>query len=54
FAKSLNHFSSIHRLNMSSTALAKLERLSLVSKISAEVQNHVGVNDKSVAEYLLA
>ncbi|KXS09372.1 hypothetical protein M427DRAFT_39076 [Gonapodya prolifera JEL478] len=38
---------------MSANALAKLERLSLVSKISAEVQNHVGVNDKSVAEFLL-
>lgn len=31
-----------------------LELLSLVSKVTSELQNHVGVNDKTLAEFLIA
>ncbi|KJZ77786.1 Pre-mRNA-splicing factor ATP-dependent RNA helicase prp22 [Hirsutella minnesotensis 3608] len=31
-----------------------LELLSLVSKVSSELQNHVGINDKTLAEFLIA
>lgn len=34
--------------------LAELERLSLISKISSELQNHLGVSDKDLAEYVIA
>ncbi|PHH85730.1 hypothetical protein CDD83_11243 [Cordyceps sp. RAO-2017] len=31
-----------------------LELLSLVSKVSSELQNHVGISDKTLAEFLIA
>ncbi|CEJ89951.1 Putative ATP-dependent RNA helicase DHX8 [[Torrubiella] hemipterigena] len=34
--------------------LLNLELLSLVSKVSSELQNHVGVGDKTLAEFLIA
>lgn len=34
--------------------LAKLEELSLVSKICTELENHLGVNDKDLAEFIIA
>lgn len=34
--------------------LASLELLSLVSKITSELSNHLGINDKSVAEFVIA
>lgn len=33
--------------------LAKLEELSLVSKVASELQNHTGTNNKTIAEYLI-
>ena len=34
--------------------LASLELLSLVSKITSELQNHLGINDKTLAEFVIA
>lgn len=34
--------------------LVKLEELSLVSKICTELENHLGVNDKDLAEFIIA
>lgn len=34
--------------------LSKLERLSLVSKICVELENHLGINDKDVAEFIIS
>ncbi|RWS04771.1 ATP-dependent RNA helicase DHX8-like isoform 1 [Dinothrombium tinctorium] len=34
--------------------LKKLEYLSLVSKICTELENHLGINDKDLAEYIIA
>lgn len=34
--------------------LASLELLSLVSKVTSELQNHLGINDKILAEYVIA
>ena len=34
--------------------LDKLEELSLVSKICTELENHLGTNDKVLAEYMIA
>ncbi|TQS32718.1 hypothetical protein Golomagni_06961, partial [Golovinomyces magnicellulatus] len=34
--------------------LLNLELLSLVSKVTSELQNHVGVNDKTLAEFIIA
>lgn len=34
--------------------LQKLEELSLVSKICTELENHLGINDKDLAEYIIA
>ncbi|XP_076067983.1 ATP-dependent RNA helicase pea [Oratosquilla oratoria] len=34
--------------------LEKLEHLSLVSKICVELENHLGINDKDVAEFIIA
>ncbi len=34
--------------------LQKLEELSLVSKICTELENHLGINDKDLAEYVIA
>jgi ATP-dependent RNA helicase DHX8/PRP22 len=34
--------------------LARLEELSLVSKICTELENHLGVGDKDLAEYIIA
>ncbi|KAF5008496.1 hypothetical protein FDECE_5229 [Fusarium decemcellulare] len=34
--------------------LSNLELLSLVSKVTSELQNHVGVGDKTLAEFLIA
>ncbi|KOS20551.1 Pre-mRNA-splicing factor ATP-dependent RNA helicase prp22 [Escovopsis weberi] len=34
--------------------LLNLELLSLVSKVTSELQNHVGINDKTLAEFLIA
>uniref|UniRef100_A0A915JHK8 Uncharacterized protein n=1 Tax=Romanomermis culicivorax TaxID=13658 RepID=A0A915JHK8_ROMCU len=36
-----------------SSELAKLERLSLVSKICTELENHLGLNDKDLAEFIV-
>ena len=33
--------------------LANLEFLSLVSKVTSEIQNHVGVSDKTLAEFVI-
>lgn len=33
--------------------LEKLEKLSLVSKICTELENHLGLNDKDLAEYII-
>lgn len=33
--------------------LRKLEQLSLVSKICTELENHLGLNDKDVAEFII-
>ena len=33
--------------------LASLELLSLVSKVTSELQNHLGINDKTLAEFLI-
>ena len=33
--------------------LVELEKLSLVSKICTELNNHLGINDKVLGEYLL-
>ncbi|KAI9683551.1 MAG: DEAH-box ATP-dependent RNA helicase prp22 [Trizodia sp. TS-e1964] len=33
--------------------LASLEFLSLVSKVTSELQNHLGINDKTVAEFVI-
>jgi ATP-dependent RNA helicase DHX8/PRP22 len=34
--------------------LASFELLSLVSKVSSELQNHLGINDKTLAEFVIA
>lgn len=34
--------------------LARLEELSLVSKICTELENHLGVGDKDLAEFIIA
>lgn len=34
--------------------LQKLEELSLVSKICTELENHLGINDKDLAEFIIA
>ncbi|KAI4139736.1 MAG: hypothetical protein L6R39_006146 [Caloplaca ligustica] len=34
--------------------LASLELLSLVSKVTLELQNHLGINDKTLAEFVIA
>ena len=34
--------------------LKKLEELSLVSKICTELENHLGINDKDLAEFIIA
>ena len=34
--------------------LASLELLSLVAKITSELQNHLGINDKTLAEFVIA
>ena len=34
--------------------LASLELLSLVSRIASELQNHLGINDKTLAEFVIA
>ena len=34
--------------------LQKLEELSLVSKICTELENHLGINDKDLAEFVIA
>ena len=34
--------------------LLKLEELSLVSKICTELENHLGINDKVLAEFVIA
>lgn len=34
--------------------LFKLEKLSLVSKICVELENHLGINDKDVAEFIIS
>ena len=34
--------------------LQKLEQLSLVSKICTELENHLGINDKDLAEFIIA
>ena len=34
--------------------LARLEELSLVSKICTELENHLGVGDKDMAEFIIA
>lgn len=34
--------------------LRKLEELSLVSKICTELENHLGINDKDLAEFIIA
>ena len=34
--------------------LASLELLSLVSKVTSELQNHIGISDKNVAEFVIA
>lgn len=34
--------------------LEKLEQLSLVSKICTELENHLGTNDKVLAEFMIA
>ena len=33
--------------------LEKLEKLSLVSKVCTELENHLGLNDKDLAEYII-
>ena len=33
--------------------LEKLERLSLVSKVCTELENHLGINDKDLAEFII-
>lgn len=33
--------------------LEKLERLSLVSKVCTELENHLGLNDKDTAEFII-
>ena len=34
--------------------LKKLEELSLVSKVCTELENHLGINDKVLAEFCIA
>ena len=34
-------------------ALAELQRLSLISKVCAELDNHMGLSDKTLAEFLV-
>ncbi|GJC78339.1 ATP-dependent RNA helicase DHX8 [Colletotrichum liriopes] len=34
--------------------LLNLELLSLVSKVTSELQNHLGVSDKTLAEFIIA
>lgn len=34
--------------------VAKLEYLSLVSKICTELENHLGINDKDLGEFLFS
>ena len=34
--------------------LLKLQELSLVSKICTELENHLGINDKDLAEFIIA
>jgi ATP-dependent RNA helicase DHX8/PRP22 len=33
--------------------LEKLEKISLVSKICTELENHLGINDKDLAEFII-
>ena len=33
--------------------LVKLEKISLVSKVCTELENHLGVNDKDIAEFVI-
>ena len=39
---------------MEEDPLYKLEYLSLVSKIATEVENHLGINDRVLAEFVIA
>ena len=34
--------------------LQRLEELSLISKICTELENHLGINDKVLAEFIIA
>ena len=34
--------------------LLKLEELSLISKVCTELENHLGINDKVLAEFIIA
>lgn len=34
--------------------IQKLEELSLISKICTELENHLGINDKVLAEFIIA
>lgn len=44
-------YSTIHPINMDD--LDKLQHISLVSKICTELENHLGFNDKDMAEFLI-
>ena len=40
--------------NIEKMELEELEKLSLVSKICTELENHLGTNDKVLAEFMIA
>jgi ATP-dependent RNA helicase DHX8/PRP22 len=44
---------STHYLTHSSPAMDDLETLEVVSKVTSELQNHLGVSDKTLAEFII-
>lgn len=48
----VSHFLSLSVIVMDD--LASLELLSLVSKVTSELQNHLGISDKTLAEFVIA
>ena len=49
--KGTRHSSKQRREKMD--AVAKLQALSLVNKVCGELQNHLGVSDKTLAEFII-
>ena len=44
---------AVRTLNVAAMSLAELQYLSLVSKVCTELDNHIGVSDKTLAEFII-